>query len=830
VKAWICRRASRPCDLKMSHFSRIRRAGANRSVSLRLLLGLALWLVGAGWLAPALGAPKGSALFKQARQAELREEYDQALELYKRAQDADPENQLYMMAVRRLRFVAGQWHVDQGHKLFAKGQLPEAAAEFEKALTIDPASSIAEQELKRTREMMVRKGARKPPSEPVPDAPAPPGEITVSPLAAARKEAEELLETAQSIPKLKPISSQPLNLKISNNSKVIFETVGKLAGINVLFDPEYQDRRVTLELNNATLTEALDYVGTIAKAFWKPLSANAILVTNDNPTKRRDYEEQVVKTFYLSNAYTAQELQEIATAIRTLADIRRLFTINSLNAMVVRAEADKVALAEKLINDVDKSRAEVIIDVLVLEASRTRTRELGIAPVSGGAPSISIPIAFTPRNPVLVGGGGGTGGTGGTGGGATTGSSAISLARVSNVSSNDFSLILPGAGIKALMSSSDTRVLQSPRIRGFDGYKASLRIGDRIPIATGSFQPGIGGVGINPLVNTQFNYQDVGVNVDLTPRIHAGKEISMHIEIEISNVRDFVDIGGISQPVIGQRKVIHDIRLKEGEWNIIGGLIQSQTSKSVSGVPGLAQIPLLGRLFSNERLERSENEILIALVPHVVRVPDLTDLNMRGISSGTEQQVKVTYTPAPNDHPALPPVPPATPAPAASPPLLAPPPAPPPADAASAVPSSRAENIIPRLRLDRPQVQEAVGGRINLNLLVENVNELFAASLRLTFDPAILRMNDARKGGFLSNDGQEIIFSKNVHNETGEASVQLSRFPGAGGISGGGVLLTLEMQGVAPGKAAVKIVNTDARNAKLESIKLDGLEAEAVIR
>ena len=839
----------------------------NRKASLTrtVVIGLALWW--AGGIAPVGAAPKAGALFKQGRQAEARKEYDQALKLYEEALKQEPENQIYMMASRRLRFVAGQWHVDQGNKLLDKGRLLEAAAEFERAAAIDPASSIAEQQLRRTMELIARRqqqkapagGPAKPPEESQPEA-------GLSPIQAAKKETEEMLEAAQSIPRLKPISSERLpNLKVSNQSKVVFETIGKLAGINVLFDPEYQDRRVTLELSQATLYEALDYSATLAKAYWKPISSNAIFVTNDNSTKRRDYEELVVKTFYLTNAYTAQELNEIGTTVRTLADIRRVFNVTALNALVVRGTADQVALAEKVINDVDKSRAEVIIDVLVLEASRSRTRELGITLLSG-EPGINIPVGFTPRNPVLVGGtrsatGTDNGVTPATGGTVATGSSAISLARIGEVSTNDFSLTLPGASIKALLSTSDTRVLQSPRVRGFDGYKASLRIGDRIPIATGSFQPGIGGVGFNPLVNTQFTYQDVGVNVDLTPRVHGGKEISLHIEVEISNVRDFVNIGGISQPVIGQRKIVHDIRLKAGEANVIGGLMQTQTSRTTSGVPVLGQIPLLGRLFSNERLDKSENEILIVLVPHVVRAPELTEVNMRGVAAGTDQTVKVSFKQASNGLPALPPAPPTPPAgpapvvPSAVPPVRPPgPPGPsatgvpsptpggqslaptPPLPAAEPVAatagpaSSGAENLVPRLRFDRPQASEAVGARIILNLLADHVSELFASPLRVRFDPAVLRLVDARRGALLSSDGQDVIFSKSVEGEAGEASINLSRFPGAGGVSGSGVLLTLEFEIAAPGKTSVRIANVAARNARLDTIPLGEVQAEVVGR
>jgi general secretion pathway protein D len=802
---------------------------------------LALWLA----LSPCLpAAPKGTRAYQEGRRAELNREYDQALELFERALREDPENQRYIMANRRMRFIAGQWHVDQGQKLAEKGNFQEAAAEFQKALEIDPASSIADQQLRRSLELLDRqkKSGDKPKADAKPE--------SLSPQTAARNESEAMLETAQSLAKLKPISSQPINLKINNNSKVIFETIGKLTGINVLFDPDYQDRRFTLELTNATLYEALDYVSTLARAYWKPLSSNAIFVTNDNTTKRRDFEEFLVKTFYLTNAYTAQELQEIATMVRSVTDIRRVFTINSLNAMVIRGTSDAMALAEKVINDVDKSRAEVIIDVLVLEASQSRTRELGITPVSGSTPGINIPIAFTPGGAVVAPTPPTDTTTAAT---TTTTGSGISLKRVTSIGSGDFSLNLPGVSIKALMSRSDTRVLQSPRVRGFDGYKASLRIGDRIPIATGSFQPGIGGVGINPLVNTQFNYQDVGVVLDLMPRVHAGKEVSMHVEIEISTVRDRIDIGGISQPIIGQRKIIHDIRLTEGEGSIIGGLMQTQSTRSVGGVPLLGQIPILGRLFSTERVETSENEILIVLLPHVVRLPDITDLNLRGVSAGTDQTVKLNFVPPANNHPALPavgilapsapaPAQPATAPPATAQPVPAQPPAPitpvaPPPPTPDTQPAAAPAEPAPappgggaaRLRFDSGQVSAAPGARITLNLMAENVTDLFSAPLKVNFDPKALRLLDLRRGPLLANDGQDVIFSKNVLNDAGEATINLSRFPGSPGISGSGVLLTLEFEAVSPATTSVNISNVTSRSSR-GAMPLENTQAEVTIK
>ena len=225
----------------------------------------------------------------------------------------------------------------------------------------------------------------------------------MTPGEAAEHQAEERVARMQPIPDLKPLTRQISTLKMNNQPvKVLYETVGKLAGINVVMDPEFRRARrrtFTIDLSNTTLEEALDNLGIITKTFWKPLSANTIFVTNDNVTKRRDYEDFVVKVFYIRNATTVQELQEIATTVRSIAEIRRAFTYNALNAIMVRDTADKVALAEKLISDIDKPKAEVVIDVMVMQANRNKVRDLAATITTGtpSAPGISLPIGYNGR-------------------------------------------------------------------------------------------------------------------------------------------------------------------------------------------------------------------------------------------------------------------------------------------------------------------------------------------------------------------------------------------------------------------------------------------------
>ena len=340
----------------------------------------------------------------------------------------------------------------------------------------------------------------------------------------------------------------------------------------------------------------------------------------------------MVKVFYLNNVLTAQEMQEIVTAVRTVAEIQKIFTYQAQNAIIVRAEADKVALAEKIIADLDKPKVRSAGgysgDAGQPEqgarsgrghrANRHQfTHQLYAAVEHRGA---RHPRSTTARGPT------------GTTAAATT---SIPLSNIGQISTRDFSLTLPGGLLEALLSDTNTKVLQSPQVRAVDGQKVSLKIGDKVPYATGSFQPGIGGVGINPLVNTQFTFLDVGVNVDIIPKIHGTDEVSLHVEVDISNVKQFLNLGGVNEPDVAQTKIINDVRLRQGEVNLMGGLMQMQENKTVTGVPGLGSIPRASaRLFTSETVTKDESELVIALIPHIVRAPDITDVNLRTIAAG----------------------------------------------------------------------------------------------------------------------------------------------------------------------------------------------------
>src|SRR5262245_12982010 len=391
-------------------------------------------------LAAALFAPttplqaktkKGDKFLSQGRVHEAKKDWDSALQAYEAALAEDPAEITYQMATQKARFQAAQIHVDRGIKVRGTGQLGEALIEFQRAYLINPGSSVAAQEIFRTQDMIERERKRVQAT----GKEAPPADRALTPSEAARKETRDKINRIQPVPELKPLHPDAVKqLKINGQSvRTTFETIGVVAGINVLWDPEYQApsrNTLNIDFGNLSLEEALDNVAMITKSYWKALSPNTIFITNDNPNKRRDFADMVAKTFYLSNINTPQEIQEIVNAVRSVSELQRVVAYNSQNAIIVRGEADQVALAEKMILDLDKPKAEVVVDVLVMEANSLFSRHITTAIASTG---LNIPLTFNPRPGVrsvkdIVTGGSGTDNSGngngtGTGTGTGTGSS-----------------------------------------------------------------------------------------------------------------------------------------------------------------------------------------------------------------------------------------------------------------------------------------------------------------------------------------------------------------------------------------------------------------------
>jgi len=555
-----------------------------------------------------LQAESTASLYKKGKDAEAAQMYEAAYELYRQAFDKDPKDLRFRVAFERTRFYAAAAKVHRGQLFRDGGRFEDALAQFEAAAAIDPSMDIAQQEIRLTRRMM----------EELKQQPSSQDEVQSQGPLSSR------LQGAQGPVELQQISNQPITLKLTEDSRMIYEVIGKLAGINVLFDPDFPAHRIHVELNGVSLRDALQIVAFESKTFWRPATSNTIFVAQDNPAKRRELEQSVIKTFYLSNVSQPAELNDIAAALRSLLQIERVQLMVSKNAIAVRGTPDQIALAEKLIDDFDKAEPEVVVDVAIMQVNRDRSRNLGIAPAPPGTATVALQGLQS----------------------ATPGAAAagMTLNTLKHIGSQSYAVTLPAAVVSFLFSDSDSRIIQSPQVRSVNGVKATLKVGDRVPIASGSFANPLQSGG-NSVVQTQFQYQDVGVKIEITPTVHANHEINLKVAMEISSVTGKTTIGGVEQPNIGQRTIENEIRLQEGEINIMGGIFEDREIKSWSGLPGLGRIPLFRHLFASESTEHGVNEIVFVLIPHIVRRQEIKPLNTESLSVGTKDTIELRQSP-----------------------------------------------------------------------------------------------------------------------------------------------------------------------------------------
>jgi general secretion pathway protein D len=786
-------------------------------------------------------ADKAKDLYNKGQDAEARQNYEAAFDFFRQSYDLKPKDLRYRAAFERVRFEAAATVVHKGQQLREDGKLEEAAAAFQRALAIDPSLFIAKQELTRTLKLI---NDRK---NPPPQAAGPPASLE-----------RRVLEAPGPV-ELAPFSNVPITVKLTDKSDMVYRTIGQLAGINVLFDPDYIPKQIKVELNGVTLEEALEISALESKTFWRPVTQNTIFVAQDNPAKRKELEQSVLKTFYLTNLSAPTELQDVVNAIRAVLDVQRVQQLLSQNAVVVRGTPDQIALAEKLVDDLDKARPEVIIDIAVMQVSKAKSRTLGLSPPTSATVTLQSNINNTTTNPL---------GTTDTTTTTTSGTSGLNLNTLGNLNATDFQVTIPSANLSAVMSNSDTRLIQNPQVRALDGQKATLKIGDRVPVATGSFQPGIGGVGINPLVNTQFQYLDVGVNIDITPHVHANGEITLKISMDVSAVTGQQNIGGISQPIIGQRKIEHEIRLKDGEANLLGGIMEDQQTKSLSGIPGLAQIPILKYLFGQTTQDHSENQIVFAIVPHIIRGTDVSEANQRPIQIGTANTIALRHVnraaaPASTTPGGTAPAAqaPGNPAPANQAPVNQAPVNQTPANQTpmnQAAPGTQAPQSIqpenpnqaanpnpqaaitpvaapeangtPSFQFDPPTIQAAKGGTFAVNLLISGAQNVYSVPVQLNYDPKLLQLVNVSNGGFLSQDGQAVALVHREDESVGQLQITATRPPGAGGVSGQGSVVTMTFQTKTSGQTPLTITRGGARDPGLQAITVNGAQASVTVQ
>jgi general secretion pathway protein D len=753
---------------------------------------------------------------KRGAQAEARQDYDAALDDYHHALIKKPTEILYKSHYERMVFLASVGHIDRGRVLRQSGDFTGAFNEFTRASEIDPGNQTAQQELELLRKQQ--------PSLFGPAAPVVPNE-QMSRQSESLKEIDSMAGPIQ----LKAVSDEPITLHMVEDVKVIYQAIGKAAGLNVLFDPEYTSKRIPVDLTNVTWSDALRIVGTVSGTFFKPVTNNTIFVAQNTRTKRTDLDEQAVQTFYLTNSTAQNDANEVVVAIRNLLDPSvKIYLVPSQNAIVMRATPDQLLLAEKLINDLDRARPEVVVDVAILEVNRDKMRNLGITlPQSFGLTPQANPYAPAATSTTTTTG-------------TATASSTFTLNSLAHINANNFAVNITGGTLNALLSDTNTHILQNPRIRATDGQRATLKIGQKIPIATGSYNAGVS-TGVASIgVQTQFTYLDVGVNIDMTPTVHYDHEVTLKMKIEVLSQNGSVTISGVTEPIIGQRSSEQTIQLQEGEPSILAGIITKQDNNVVSGTPGLGELPFFKYFFSTQNKEVQTDEIVFLLIPHIVRESVLSRMNTRAIDTGTGQSIELRRDSEADmalrnamASPARPqPTGPATTAANAAaamvhqlnqqtqplaPPAVLPMGADSPASASPAAGPPITLNVVP------PDSSQSVGSTFQVAVSLANGHDVFAVPMQLQFNPAVLELVNVDTGDFLARDGQAVSLAHRV--DGGLVSISTERPPKTAGVSGQGSLCTLTFKAIAAGDSNLTLVKVGARNSVQTSLPVVGSQA-----
>jgi general secretion pathway protein D len=546
--------------------------------------------------------------------AEQRQDYDLAVVEYTKALRLRPDDNPTRLVLDRAKIRASQDHFMRGRRLSATGKLDQALVEFELAAELNPSGGDIEDELRATRNKLRTK------------------------IAVAREgktELQTMIDRTRDLPP--PGMDLPTGVKMpaaltfrDASSRDVFTTIARFANISLIFDTAFREAPVSVDLRNASLDDALGTVAGATRTFFRVTAPKTIIVIPDTPAKRREYEEEIVRTFYLSNA----DLKETMDLLRMVLDARRISPTTATNALTIKDTPERIAAASRVLSAIDKARPEVIIDVELLEVDRTRLLDYGLQIASSGSNGLS-----------------------GTVGIATDPSGAISLRSLRNLTQSDLLFTgLPTLYYRLLKSDTNTRTLANPQLRTVDGVPAHAGFGEQVPVPVTTFTPiATGGTPQQPIV--QFNYQNIGVNIDITPRTHHDDDVSLTLKIGVTSISGSGSGATAGLLTFGNREVSTVIRLRDGETNMLAGLIRDEERRSLDGIPGLSDIPLLGRLFARNQKNVTQTDIILTLTPHIIRVLDLTEADLRPFRVGRDSVSPLAELPLPVEPP-KPPEPP----------------------------------------------------------------------------------------------------------------------------------------------------------------------------
>ncbi|HEY7170629.1 MAG TPA: secretin N-terminal domain-containing protein [Vicinamibacterales bacterium] len=576
----------------------------------------------------AAGCASSSALHR-GDDAERRQDYDMAVAEYTKAVRLKPDDAEARARLSRAKIRAATDHFQRGRRLTATGKYEQALIELELAAELNPTATDIDDELRATRNKLRAR-------------------VAVS--REGKTELQTLIERARDLPAPGldlPDVRMPASLVFRDaSSRDVFLAIARFANVSISFDTAFRDAPVTIDLRGATLASALDAVADTTRSFFRVTAPRTVLIVPDTPAKRREYEEEIVRTFYLSNA----DLKETMDLLRMVLDARRISPTTATNALTVKDSPERVSAAARVISAIDKARPEVIIDVELMEVDRTKLQDYGLQIASPGSPGVngSVTIAGRPS----------------TSDTAPT----ISLQGLRNLTDADILFTnLPGLYYRLLKTDTNTRILANPQLRTSEGLPAQARFGERVPVPVTTFAPiATGGVAQQPI--TSFNYENIGVNIDITPRTHHDDDVTLVLKVTVQAISG-TGFGGL--PTFANREINTTIRLKDGETNMFAGLIRDDERRQMDGIPGLSDIPVIGKMFAHSHTENDQTDIILTITPHIVRILDLNEADLRAFRVGREVSGGIADLPTTLDLPR----------PTENQPAPAPPPAPGPAPA-----------------------------------------------------------------------------------------------------------------------------------------------------
>jgi general secretion pathway protein D len=735
----------------------------------------------AGLLIAVLALDAGCAAHRAYRkgQSEAREgNWDLAVARLTKALAKSPENISYKIALESARVQASRFHYAEAKKQLAADALDKAVDELQVASNYDPSNKSASDDLAMVRERIRKREEQK-------------QRLTDFDSMKVRAQAARV-----PFPVLSPRSPVPITLKFADqNLSKILESLGKLAGVNIIFDSDFRDTRKSIELTGVTFEEALNQITFTNRMFYKVVDQNTVIIVQESPAKRKAYDENLVQTFYLQNA----EVNETLQLIKALAGIQKAAGNVSLGAITVMGTPDELAVARQIIDRNDKAKGEVMVEVQILEVNRDGLKRYGIEFANNTDYSASV--TFSPT---------------GAANEVSAGSTTVRAHLLSSLNLADFVVNIPSTLLtRFLQTEGNSRLLAAPRLRAAEGKKTSLKIGREVPVPVTTFQATqTGGQTFTPA--TSFQYRNVGVNLDLTPKISVSGDITLEIAAEFSLPGPPSTLAGQELPTFATRNLNGILRLRDGEASLIGGLIQGIDSASFRGVFGLQSVPILNKLFTSARKTVEDQEILISITPHIVRAPKLTEEDLAAVYIGTKENFRVpsarpslfaetpepqASTGAPTGTPAAPsrwPVPPAGPAPSApasgQSAMPEAPPAPgPAAPAPTALASARAVFSPAKARVKPGEV-------VGVSLVLVGARGLTAVDVALSYDPTQLEAVDVAPGTLLTLDGSSVGAERRL--EAGHVKVRFTRPTPA---TGSGAVAVFKFKGLAPGSSALGV-------------------------